>query len=382
MRAAAAVLTATLTLATAAPAEAAGPAPLRIPDTGIRAADTTGTAHPAPPRIPDTGIRAAATTRTAHPTPRTPDTGIRAAATTGTAHPTPRTPDTGIHTAATAAPAGTARRAPLRILVTDDDGYTAPGIRAVAAALTAAGHDVTIVAPAANNSGVGTKQGYGPAIRAWQAEPKVWAVDGTPGEAVLFGLHQVFGTNPPDLVVSGANFGPNVAAVANHSGTVGAAITALDYGIPAIAVSTDLDLSGDPQPTLRAMPLAAAFTVRLADHLRSRSGRGPLLPAGLGLNVNYPLVGDGSRPARGVELTRQDHQPVFRPAYTPDGAGQWKVTVTIDAAAAPRGTDLHALLADHISIAPITADWDASPSRSTLDLKPPAALRSLAGLTS
>ncbi|GAA4608962.1 5'/3'-nucleotidase SurE [Actinoplanes octamycinicus] len=268
-----------------------------------------------------------------------------------------------------------ARPAPLRILVTDDDGYTAPGIRAVAAALTEAGHDVTIVAPAVNNSGVGTKQGYGPEVRARQAEPKVWAVDGTPGEAVLFGLHQVFAASPPDLVVSGANFGPNVAAVANHSGTVGAAITALDYGIPAIAVSTDLDLTGDPQPTLRAMPLAAAFTVRLVTQLRARAGRGPLLPTGLGLNVNYPLVGDGSRPARGVELTRQSHQPIFRPAYTPDGAGQWKVTVGIDAASAPPGTDLHALLADRVSITPITADWNAVSLGSAL--RP----GSLAGLT-
>ncbi|BCJ39738.1 hypothetical protein GCM10010168_78060 [Actinoplanes ianthinogenes] len=263
-----------------------------------------------------------------------------------------------------AAPAQAARPAGLRILVTDDDGYTAPGIRAVAAALTAAGHDVTIVAPAVNNSGVGTKQGYGPAVQAWQPEPKVWAVDGTPGEAVLFGLHQVFAAAPPDLVVSGANFGPNVAAVANHSGTVGAAITALDYGIPAIAVSTDLDPGGDPQPTLRAMPLAAAFTVRLVDHLRSRSG--PLLPTGLGLNVNYPVVGDGSRPARGIELTRQAHQPIFRPTYRPDGPGQWKVTVAIDTAAAARGTDLHALLADRISLSPINADWNASPGRTDL----------------
>ncbi|WP_230859414.1 5'/3'-nucleotidase SurE [Actinoplanes aureus] len=247
----------------------------------------------------------------------------------------------------------------LRILLTNDDGYTAPGIRAVAAALTAAGHDVTIVAPAVNNSGVGTKQGYEPTLRAREAEPKIWAVEGTPGESVLFGLHHVFAAAQPDLVVSGTNFGPNVAAVANHSGTVGGAITALDYGLPALAVSTDLDLSGKPEPTLRAIPLTAQFTARLVGHLAARSRHGELLPAGLGLNVNYPIVGDGSRPATGFRLTEQSHEPVFHPSYTPDGAGRWTMTTAIDVGNPEPGTDLHALLADRVSITPINADWNA-----------------------
>lgn len=178
-------------------------------------------------------------------------------------------------------------------------------------------------------------------------------------DRVLFGLHHVFAAAPPDLVISGTNFGPNVA---NHSGTVGGAITALDYGIPAVAVSTDIDLSGRPEPTLRAIPLTARFTVRLVGHLAARARPGVLLPEGLGLNVNYPIVGDGSRPALGVRFTEQAHEPVFRPSYTPDGTGRWQMTTAIDVADPAPGTDLHALLADRVSITPVNADWNAGHS--------------------
>lgn len=69
---------------------------------------------------------------------------------------------------------------PLRILLTNDDGYNAPGIRLAFARLTAAGHDVTIVAPLTNQSGAGTKTSNSPSLTVRHPEPKVWAVDGTP----------------------------------------------------------------------------------------------------------------------------------------------------------------------------------------------------------
>lgn len=94
--------------------------------------------------------------------------------------------------ASTAAPA-----APLRILLTNDDGYNAPGIRKAFERLTAAGYDVTIVAPLTNQSGTGTKMMSAPTIAVKHPEPKVWAVDGTPGDSVAFGLSEVFEDAPP-----------------------------------------------------------------------------------------------------------------------------------------------------------------------------------------
>ncbi|MFD9636507.1 5'/3'-nucleotidase SurE, partial [Streptomyces violascens] len=113
---------------------------------------------------------------------------------------------------------------PLRILLTNDDGYDAPGIRLMSQRLTAAGYDVTIVAPLTNQSGAGTKMMSATTVTVKHPEPRVWAVDGTPGDAVSFGLAEVFAGRAPDLVISGTNFGPNVAALASHSGTVGGAV--------------------------------------------------------------------------------------------------------------------------------------------------------------
>ncbi len=109
--------------------------------------------------------------------------------------------------AAPGTPAG-----PLRILLTNDDGFDAVGIRTLFQRLTAAGYDVTIVAPLTNQSGTGTKMMSSTTLTVKHPEPRVWAVDGTPGDAVSFGLSEVFADRAPDLVVSGTNFGPNLAA--------------------------------------------------------------------------------------------------------------------------------------------------------------------------
>ncbi|MER7762207.1 5'/3'-nucleotidase SurE [Streptomyces sp. NPDC097619] len=249
--------------------------------------------------------------------------------------------------------------ATLRILLTNDDGYDAPGIRLLFRRLTAAGHDVTIVAPLTNQSGAGTRLSSGSTVTVRHPEAKVWAVDGTPGDSVSFGLAEVFGGRAPDLVVSGTNFGPNVAALATHSGTVGGAVAALERGVPAIAVSTGELAVPVPEQILNAMRPTAEFTVKLVERLRGRAGRGPLLPPGVGLNVNHPVVGaDGQGTARGVSVTTQDPQPGLAVDYTDSGDGTWKVEVSVVPSPAQRGGDVEAVGADRISLTPIAPDWN------------------------
>ncbi|MGW6710201.1 5'/3'-nucleotidase SurE [Streptomyces sp. NPDC054956] len=248
---------------------------------------------------------------------------------------------------------------PLRILLTNDDGYNAPGIRLAFARLTAAGHDVTIVAPLTNQSGAGTKGSNGPSIKVQHPEPKVWAVDGTPGDSVNFGLSEVFDGNAPDLVVSGTNFGPNVAALATHSGTVGGAIAGLDAGVPAIALSTGGVTAPDPVTTVNAMGPTLDFAVKLIDRLRSRARSGPLLPKGVGLNVNHPVVGaDGKGTPTGVATTFQDPQALLKAVYTDAGDGTWKIGVKVDLQTPARGSDVEAVSAGKIAISPMNADWN------------------------
>ncbi|MFE0643161.1 5'/3'-nucleotidase SurE [Streptomyces sp. NPDC058877] len=267
-------------------------------------------------------------------------------------------------TAPAAASSQHAPSGPLRILLTNDDGYDAPGIRTAFQLLTAAGHDVTIVAPLTNQSGTGTKLLSGPTVTVKHPAPKVWAVDGTPGDSVAFGLSEVFEGKAPDLVVSGTNFGPNVAGLATHSGTVGGAVAALEYGVPAIALSTGGFAAPDPVATVNAMRPTVDFAVKLIDRLRDRSGSGPLLPQGVGLNINHPVVGaDGTGTAAGVTMTFQDPQQPLTPDFTDGGDGTWKVAVRFAPRPPAKGGDVEAVIADKVAISPISADWNTGPAR-------------------
>ncbi|MFE9403596.1 5'/3'-nucleotidase SurE [Streptomyces sp. NPDC006530] len=120
-------------------------------------------------------------------------------------------------------------------------------------------------------------------------------LDGTPGDAVAFGLSEVFADRAPGLVVSATNFGPNVAALAIHSGTVGGAVAVLESGVPATTVSTGGLSVPEPRLILNAMRPANDFAVKLIECLRKHARNGRLLPSGLSLNVDLPVLGaDGT----------------------------------------------------------------------------------------
>lgn len=187
---------------------------------------------------------------------------------------------------------------PLRILLTNDDGFDAAGILAVRAALIAAGHDVIEVAPLEQQSGKGgsltVDVGGTIDINRESESPEVWSVDGTPVDSVKAGL-LILEEDPPELVVSGANFGQNTSRGApSSSGTVGAAFsgTLQGPGFPSIAISVGIDLAeaddGFPS-TFAAFPEAGEFLVRLiADLQETAPPDGSLLPDRFLLNVNYP----------------------------------------------------------------------------------------------
>ena len=120
---------------------------------------------------------------------------------------------------------------PLSILLTNDDGYDAPGISAMWRSLVDAGYLVTIVAPASQQSGSSVRTTSGP-ITLEKSGERIWAVGGSPADAVLVGLEYLLRDEPPDLVVSGSNFGQNIGQSVNMSGTVGAAIKAMQRGFP------------------------------------------------------------------------------------------------------------------------------------------------------
>jgi 5'-nucleotidase len=172
----------------------------------------------------------------------------------------------------------------LRVLVTNDDGVSSPGILALAAALHGAGHDVRVVAPASDLSGAGAS--IGPlhrgepipvAERSWPELPDVpvSAIERPPATAVYLACLGAFGERP-DVVASGINPGANTGHLVLHSGTVGAALTAAGLGVPAVAVSMRWTESGE-----YLWPTAGALAVPAVDWVCA--GDGPRV-----LNVNVP----------------------------------------------------------------------------------------------
>ncbi|HRQ32592.1 MAG TPA: 5'/3'-nucleotidase SurE, partial [Anaerolineales bacterium] len=129
-----------------------------------------------------------------------------------------------------------------QILLTNDDGIRSPGLWAVAASLSDLGF-VTVAAPRDQSTGMGrslpgTSDGVirEERVQVNGQEWSVFAVNGSPAQAVLHGVYDVL-KSKPDLVVSGINYGENIATGITISGTVGAALEAASLGIPALAVS-------------------------------------------------------------------------------------------------------------------------------------------------
>jgi 5'-nucleotidase len=210
----------------------------------------------------------------------------------------------------------------LHILLTNDDGYQNPGINTLRAALCAAGHRVTMVAPATNQSGRGGSINTGALSSSSAMSLTRHASDacgdiyflagpttpgtygGTPVDSMKAGLDVVLPGDPPELVVSGNNFGQNLGKpTSNGSGTVGAALQAAFEGIPAIATSVGVNTSESPgfPSTIASFTPAADFIVRLIATLEAVPGP-QLLPHRVKLlNVNFPVPYSN---IAGVEITR------------------------------------------------------------------------------
>ncbi|QDT22253.1 5'/3'-nucleotidase SurE [Gimesia chilikensis] len=138
----------------------------------------------------------------------------------------------------------------MQILLTNDDGIHAPGLRSLRAALTQLG-DVEVVAPLAEQSGVGLSITYlHPLMIHQEFEGEKhwgWAVAGSPADCVKLGILE-FCSQKPDLIVSGINSGSNVGINVLYSGTVAGAIEGAFAGIPSIAVSAASSFSNDVKP--------------------------------------------------------------------------------------------------------------------------------------
>jgi 5'-nucleotidase len=173
----------------------------------------------------------------------------------------------------------------VRVLLSNDDGVHAPGLRALAAAFS--GDEVWVVAPDREQSASSHAISLHRPLRMLEVSQRWYAVDGTPTDAVYMGLNLVLRDARPDVVVSGVNHGPNLGNDVLYSGTVAAAMEAALLGVNAIAISL-----ASPPP--HAFEDAARFAAALARQVVARPPPAPLL-----LNVNVP-----PGPVRGYRFTR------------------------------------------------------------------------------
>ncbi len=212
----------------------------------------------------------------------------------------------GTEEAAQPDPEPTPEPEPLRLLVTNDDGIGADGIDVLVEALVAMDDvDVTVVAPAENQSGSGAQESAEPpgAIDATTASGyAATAVEGFPADAVV---HAVDGLGlMPHLVVSGINSGQNIGDLVPISGTVGAARRAVDAGYPALALSADLN-APDYEP-------AASFAVEWIEERRTEllAGSHPVVVT----SANIPTCPGGPRGEVEVEIGLFDGRNPFAEA--------------------------------------------------------------------
>jgi 5'-nucleotidase len=232
---------------------------------------------------------------------------------------------------------------PYRILVTNDDGVRAAGILALATALRPLG-DVTIVAPADNQSGKGhsisiTDPIYVDTITL-PGDVTAWSAVATPASCVKVALGALM-TEKPDLVVSGINRGYNLAAVTYVSGTVGAAREAALAGIPAIAASLAVEAHPNYAP-------AAEMVRRVAEQVKARG-----LAPGVFLNVNVPAGTVES--LKGIQVTRQSAQTGaerFEEQKSPTGR-RYFWSVWHEPTGDVEGTDVWAVEHGYVAVVPL-----------------------------
>ena len=259
--------------------------------------------------------------------------------------------------------------APLRIMLTNDDGYDAPGVKAVYESLVANGHDVTLVAPLENQSSSGMRVTTQGSLDYQEESTGVWSVDGSPADAVLVGLLHIMKDEAPDIVISGANFGPNLG-YAYSSGTLGAATMAMYVGLPAIAISVGVDpAEHGAKPiafpsTFKAFQGAAEFASRLVENLHeARMDNASLLPDHTILNVNYPPADPEG--ISGVRVTQATWDSGVRIAYEESGqAGQLDIRLHLLETGADDSDDAdwQWFARGYVTISVLDADSDAGES--------------------
>lgn len=195
------------------------------------------------------------------------------------------------------------------LLIINDDGIHAPGLKALYKALKGVAH-IRIVAPQVQQSGVGVSITLRTPLTVsqveWEDETPAWSVSGTPADCVRMAINVLL-SETPDLIVSGVNQGSNAGRNVLYSGTIGGVIDGIFRDIPGIAFSCEEFINPDYEVTKEPIE-------QIVSHILTAP-----LPKGTLLNVNFPK----NHPGKGVKLTRQGKMYIkegFSKGIHPEGS--------------------------------------------------------------
>jgi len=250
----------------------------------------------------------------------------------------------------------------MRILLTNDDGYHAPGLKVLEAIAATLSDDVWVVAPSEEQSGAGHSLTLSVPVRVRRHGEKRYAVAGTPTDAVMMALARLMKETPPDLILSGVNRGANLAEDVTYSGTVSAAMEGALAGVRSIALSQVYarEGMGDTVP----FAAASAWGERvLRPILATPYERGTLV------NVNFParapedvqgirVVGQGLRDYGRLQIVTNRDPRGYEYHWFALGP-------TIETPA--HATDLEAVADGYVAVTPLHLDLTHRDSLAMLD---------------
>ncbi|MFO1154939.1 MAG: 5'/3'-nucleotidase SurE [Rhodospirillales bacterium] len=245
-----------------------------------------------------------------------------------------------------------------RVLIANDDGIHAPGLKLLERVIRPLVKEVWVVAPETEQSAASHSLTMRRPLYLRKATGKRrYAVDGTPTDCVLLAVHKVLKDRPPDLVLSGINRGGNMGEDATYSGTVAAAMEGALLGFPAIAFSIVYEDGASV-----SWPTAEHWAAEVMRRLN-----GVAWPKGVLLNVNIPSVMPTE--VSGIEVTRQGRHKIggsMIEGIDPRGVPYFWIGGGRDEDRQLPGTDLEAVSRGAVSITPLTLDLTHGPSLGAL----------------
>lgn len=239
----------------------------------------------------------------------------------------------------------------MRILLTNDDGVEAPGLKVLLDIAKQLSDDIWIVAPAGEQSGAGHSITISRPLRVKKYGDKHFAVDGTPTDAVMMAVANLMKDSPPDIILSGVNRGANLGEDITYSGTVSAAMEGALAGIPAIALS-QCHMKSDEGPNT-SFDVAKIWGAKVLKPIISMV----MQPRTL-VNINFPAM--AADQVKGVKVVKQGFRDYGRMKIEekrdPRGFRYYWFGLGPMLETPDNGTDLEATADGYISVTPLHLD--------------------------